>query len=141
MTDAQSPLAVKIMNANPHAYEALVGEGGTPALARELLVGVKPDQLLTTPIKSPPTADAMLAGLWLWHDALEESHTLSQKLDAPDAEAEKVTRKLKEAEKVTSTDLTIEEMKRERDSRNHTAHPRNLATTRLPCLRRLHRLR
>ena len=88
MTDAQSPLAVKIMNANPHAYEALVGEGGTPALARELLVGVKPDQLLTTPIKSPPTADAMLAGLWLWHDALEESHTLSQKLDAPDAEAE-----------------------------------------------------
>jgi len=41
---------------------------------------------------------------------------------------------------VTSTDLTIEEMKRERDSRNHTAHPRNLATTRLPCLRRVHRI-
>jgi hypothetical protein len=84
MTDAQSSLAVKIMNANPHAYEALVVEGAAPALARELLVGVKPDQLLTTPIKSPPAAGAMLAGLWLWHDALEESHTLSQKLDTPD---------------------------------------------------------
>jgi hypothetical protein len=84
MTDAPSPLAVKIMNANPHAYKALVVEGGTPALASELLAGVKPDQLLTTQIKSSAAADAMLAGLWLWHDALEESHTLSQKLDTPD---------------------------------------------------------
>ena len=84
MDDAPSSLVVKILNANPHAYEALVVESGTPALAHELLAGVKPDQLLTTPIKSPLAADAMLAGLWLWHDALEESHTLSQKLDTPD---------------------------------------------------------
>jgi hypothetical protein len=84
MTDARSSLAIKIINANPRAYEALVVEGGTPALARELLESVKPDQLLTAPAASPIAADAMLAGLWLWHDALEESHTLSQKLNTPD---------------------------------------------------------
>ena len=84
MADAPSSLVVKILIANPHAYEALVVESGTPALAHELLAGIKPDQLFTTPIKSPPAADAMLAGLWLWHDALEESHTLSQKLDTRD---------------------------------------------------------
>jgi hypothetical protein len=84
VSDVQSPLAIKIGKANPRAYEALVVEGGTPALARELLEGVKSDQLLAVPIASPRSADAMLAGLWLWHDGLEESHTLSQKLDTPD---------------------------------------------------------
>ncbi len=84
MSDVRSPLAVKIINANPRAYEALVVEGGTPARARELLENVKPDQLLTAPTASPVAADAMLAGLWLWHDALEESHTLSQKLNTTD---------------------------------------------------------
>jgi len=39
MTDAQSPLAVKIMNANPHAYEALVVEGIRPGL-RWLILAV-----------------------------------------------------------------------------------------------------
>jgi hypothetical protein len=58
----------------------MVVNGGTPPLARELLAGVQPDQLLTAPI--PPSANptAMLAGLWLWHDALDESHTISQSL-------------------------------------------------------------
>jgi hypothetical protein len=32
------------------------------------------------PIKSRAAAEAMLAGLWLWHDALEESHAISQGL-------------------------------------------------------------
>jgi hypothetical protein len=76
-------LAIKIMNANPHAYEKLVVEGGSPTLADELLKGVQPDQLLTEPAVSPAAADAMLAGLWLWHDGLDESHTISQSL--PDA--------------------------------------------------------
>jgi hypothetical protein len=73
-------LVLKILNANPHAYEALVFEGPAPALARELLAGVRPEQLLASPAVSPVTASAMLAGLWLWHDGLHESHEISQTL-------------------------------------------------------------
>jgi hypothetical protein len=70
MIDVQFALATRIMNANPHAYEALVVEGGTPKLARGLLGAVEPGQL-----EAP-----ILAGLWLWHDGLEESHRISQNL-------------------------------------------------------------
>jgi hypothetical protein len=80
MTNVLSPLAGKIMNANPHAYEKLVVDSGTPALARELLDGVQLEQLLEGPAKSPAAADALLAGLWLWHDGLEESHRISQSI-------------------------------------------------------------
>ncbi len=55
-------------------------EGPTPKMARELLEGVTPDQLLAAPGKSSVNADAMLAGLWLWHDGLEESHRISQSI-------------------------------------------------------------
>jgi hypothetical protein len=65
MLDVRSPLAVKIMDANPHAYQTLVVEGGTPVLAREMLSGVQPEQLLSGPVASPVAAFAMLAGLWL----------------------------------------------------------------------------
>jgi len=58
------------MNANLHAYEALVVEGGTPAFAHEQLDGVQPEQLLVGPAASPVAAYAMLAGLWLWHNGL-----------------------------------------------------------------------
>jgi hypothetical protein len=78
VTDSRSELAVKIMNANPRAYESLVVAGGTPSLARELLQDVAPGQLLT--ISPPSQADAMLAGLWLWHDGLEECHGIAQNL-------------------------------------------------------------
>jgi hypothetical protein len=80
MLDVRSPLAVRIMEANPQAFEAMVVEGGTPKMARDLLEGVTPNQLLAAPVKSPAYADAMLAGLWLWHDGLEESHRISQSI-------------------------------------------------------------
>jgi hypothetical protein len=57
-----------------------VVEGGTPAFAHEQLDGVQPEQLLAAPGGSSVAANAMLAGLWLWHDGLEESHTISQGL-------------------------------------------------------------
>lgn len=80
MTDARSSLAVKIMNANPDAYRALVVEGSTPALAREQLEGVEAERLLAPPAtKSLVAAYAMLAGLWLWHDGLSECHAIAQK--------------------------------------------------------------
>lgn len=79
MTDARLPLAVRIMRANPHAYEALVVAGPTPALARELLQNVQPDHLLAPAVASSSTNQAILAGLWLWHDGLQECHEITQK--------------------------------------------------------------
>jgi len=86
MTDARSPLAAKILDANPHAYESLVLDGPAPALAHQLLDGVKAAQLLTAPTAFAGAGDAMLAGLWLWHDALDECHRIVQQpSDAGDA--------------------------------------------------------
>ena len=52
MADSQSPLVEKVLSVNPRAYGALVVEGGTPALARELLDGVQPGKLHASPIGS-----------------------------------------------------------------------------------------
>lgn len=35
------------------------------------------------PIADPPMLDGCLAGLWLWFDFLDESHTISQQIDTP----------------------------------------------------------
>jgi hypothetical protein len=79
MTDGRSSLAFKIINVNPHAYEALVFRGSTPELAREKLEGIQPENLLEAPTTSSIAAYAMLAGLWLWHDGLSECHEIVQK--------------------------------------------------------------
>jgi hypothetical protein len=78
--DFCTPLVGKILSAGPDAYRTLVVTRGTPAETRELLREVRPEHLLTAPPRSAAAAEAMLAGLWLWHDALEESHTISQGL-------------------------------------------------------------
>jgi hypothetical protein len=84
MSDARSPLVIRIIDANPNAYSALVVHGSAPTIATDLLKDVQPAQLLTKPVTSPDTANAMLAALWLWHDALDESHHISQKIETPD---------------------------------------------------------
>jgi hypothetical protein len=79
MTDLLSPLSRDILGASPNAYARLTVTGPTPANAKKLLDGVTPDQLLTVPVVNPAAAYAMLAGLWLWHDALHECHEIAQK--------------------------------------------------------------
>jgi len=64
-------------------YDKLVVHGGPPSEARNYLAALKPEQLLSVPVKSLDAAKAKLAGLWLWHDALDESHTISQSLPDP----------------------------------------------------------
>jgi hypothetical protein len=78
MTDSRSPLATKILDLNPSAYEALVVTGEPFAPAREILENTRPEQLVSSPVKSPPFAAALLAALWLWHDGLEECHRIVQ---------------------------------------------------------------
>src|SRR5438046_1346534 len=81
--DGLSPLCHSILSARAgQAYTRLVLPSmATPPEAEALLSKVRPDQLLETPISRQSEAEAMLAGLWLWHDALEESHTISQSIE------------------------------------------------------------
>jgi hypothetical protein len=78
MTDSRSPLAEKNLEANRRAYEAIVVTGHAFPAAREILETVRPEQLLTIPVKSGAFASALLAGLWLWNDGLEECHRIVQ---------------------------------------------------------------
>jgi hypothetical protein len=81
LTDALSPAAYEVLAIGKDAaYSELVvrGEGNREAAAR--LRGTKPQELLTRPVASQADADAMLAGLWLWHDWLDSSHTISQSI-------------------------------------------------------------
>ena len=79
--DHLSSLAREIIRAT--LYEKLTVSGGAPAKAHQMLDGVAPDQLVTAPVKSKDQADAMLAGLWLWHDALDECHRIVQDIASP----------------------------------------------------------
>ena len=51
--------------------------------ARELLASLAPDQLLNRFTANRDDGQAMLAGLWLWHDFLDESHKAAQQLETP----------------------------------------------------------
>jgi hypothetical protein len=82
MADLLSPLAHEIIKAAK--YDKLVVTGGEPAGSRELLERVTPEQLLSGAMKSRRHGDAMLAGLWLWHDCLDQSHAISQRDDSAD---------------------------------------------------------
>jgi len=82
--DFLSPLAVTILHSRgDSAYRKLVVKEPTPREAKELLEGVQPSQLLNLPIKDAEEAQAVLAGLWLLHDGLDESHRLVQDLIGP----------------------------------------------------------
>jgi len=78
-TDPLSPLAHRIIQEG--TYDQLVT--ATSPAAETALSDVSAEQLLSVPIRSPLHAQAMLAGLWLWRDGLERSHTLSQGIDDP----------------------------------------------------------
>lgn len=62
------------------AYGRLTPAGVGSVDAKATLAALRPEALFKSPIKSPDDARALLAGLWLYHDHLEESHSLSQSL-------------------------------------------------------------
>ena len=65
------------------AYRELVPTTGGSDEARAALQGLDAYKLTRTFPASAPAAEAALAGLWLWHDFLHESHEISQKIDNP----------------------------------------------------------
>ena len=79
--DTLSPLAHRILQLGaPSSYSRLVVSGEGLTEAREILEIVQPDQLVSVPMANSTDARGMLAGLWLWHDWLDESHRISQEL-------------------------------------------------------------
>ncbi len=74
--DSLSPLAHEIIRAG--SYGSLVVSNSPPAEARALLSDVMPRQLLSVAPTSPAHAYELVAGLWLWHDALDECHQVAQ---------------------------------------------------------------
>ena len=80
-TDPLSPLGRRLLKLDPQAYAILVPTAGGNAIARDLLESAQPQDLLAQPMKSRDDARAMLSGLWLWFDWLDQSHTISQGVD------------------------------------------------------------
>jgi hypothetical protein len=78
--DPLSPLAQQLIRAAPDGYRKLTVADPSPAAAPKLLGSVTPAQLLTAPVTASSAGEALLAGLWLWHDCLDESHTISQSI-------------------------------------------------------------
>jgi len=80
-TDALSPAAHAVLNLdNATAYTQLVVTGDGNRAAAQLLKPLTSDQLLIKPVVSRDDVEALLSGLWLWHDWLDSSHTISQSL-------------------------------------------------------------
>jgi hypothetical protein len=82
-TDPLSPLGRKLLRLDPDAYGLLVPTAAGNPSARDLLGGVQPAELLAAPVSQPDEAKALLAGLWLRYDWLDESHRISQSIETP----------------------------------------------------------
>jgi hypothetical protein len=65
------------------AYAKLTTTGPGSPEAAELLGGLTPGQLFTGDVRRSDDARAAIAGLWLYHDFLAESHAISQELHSP----------------------------------------------------------
>lgn len=81
LTDDLSPLARDLLQLNlQDAYSRLVVTGPGHDKARQLLNPATHELLLSAPVVSRDDGKALLAGLWLWHDWLDDSHRISQSL-------------------------------------------------------------
>src|SRR5947207_3713258 len=80
-TDDLSAFARDVLRMNlAEAYRRLVVNGGGSEPAKKLLSAASAKQMLAGAVRNEADAEAMLAGLWLWHDWLDESHHISQSL-------------------------------------------------------------
>jgi hypothetical protein len=82
-TDHLSPRGRQLLALDPGAYERLVVSGPGLSQAKPLLESVEPSDLVVPSVVREPEARAMLAAMWLWHDWLDESHTIAQSLESP----------------------------------------------------------
>jgi hypothetical protein len=84
------------MQPNPQSYAPAIvellatagvndlGSGSPNSVARSMLAGLNAENLVAPhPVKDMDMARACLAGLWLRHDFLDESHRISQDIENP----------------------------------------------------------
>jgi hypothetical protein len=78
--DFLSPAARAVLKLNrAAAYTDLVPQKHGSEDARLALAALTAEKVLSVPVPSSrDDAAAVLSGLWLWHDYLDESHTISQ---------------------------------------------------------------
>ena len=82
-TDYLSKTGRTILELDPNAYRQLVPAESGLVQARDILESTQPQDLVSGPVKDRESARALLAALWLWHDYLDESHRISQKIETP----------------------------------------------------------
>jgi len=80
--DFLSPTARAVLKLNAAgAYAELVPQHRGADDARLALAGITAENVLSVPVPgSRDDAAAVVSGLWLWHDYLDESHTISQQI-------------------------------------------------------------
>jgi hypothetical protein len=81
--DRLSDAARAVLRAgNASAYSRLVldDRAGLDDSIRQQLLSLTAERVLARPRRSSEAGAALLAGLWLWHDFLDESHTIAQGL-------------------------------------------------------------
>lgn len=64
-------------------YRRLVVDGDGDEDARAMLETLKPADLLGVPVTDHNHAAGVLAGMWLWHDWLDEAHRICQAIETP----------------------------------------------------------
>src|ERR1051326_5982829 len=80
-TDHLSLPGRTLLRLNPAAYRDLVVRGPGLVQAKDIPESLKPQDLVVGPTARLDEAAAMLAGLWLWHDWLDESHRIVQGIE------------------------------------------------------------
>jgi hypothetical protein len=65
------------------AYRSLVPARAGATEARDVLESLKPAEAIAGAVTDHNMAACVVSGLWLWHDYLDESHTISQSIETP----------------------------------------------------------
>ncbi len=80
--DPLSNKARAVLRIDPQsAYTDLVPRKPGSGEAADLLHTLSPADLVDGKLANPDDAACLLSGLWLWHDYLDESHTISQQIE------------------------------------------------------------
>lgn len=83
ISNLSEPAKMAFALGGAEAYQALLPQKPGNPQARTLLADLTPETVLGKPRRSINDAAAVLSGLWLRHDYLDESHRLSQDINTP----------------------------------------------------------